>query len=157
MLNRKMTNQKSTLSLLYNILISIGSAVLTVGLILPYKLYPNRDGHPGQSFLFSLNSSNDVYYKFVDIVILLMFVFVLLIFLSGFLALLGRKIKRLSLFVEVKLFLCKISYFFAKKRPFSWSKRPFYCFFLKTVGFPLAKPTPMPYNKWVVLVSFRRL
>lgn len=98
MLDRKITNQKGTLSLLYNILISIGSAVLTVGLILPYSLYPNRDGHPGQSFLFSLNSSNDVYYKFVDIVILLMFIFVLLIFLSGFLALLGRKIRRLSLF-----------------------------------------------------------
>lgn len=98
LLDRQITNQKSTLSLLYNILILIGSAVLIVGLIIPYWFYPNLDGHPGHSFLFSLTSSNDVYYKFVDVVLLLLLIIVLMIFLSGFLALLGRKIKRLSLF-----------------------------------------------------------
>jgi len=98
LLDKQITNQKSTLSLLYNILISIGSAVLTVGLILPYRLYPNIDGHPGYSFLFRLNSSGDEYFKFIDVVILLMLILIFLIFLSGFLALLGRKIERLSLF-----------------------------------------------------------
>ncbi len=98
MLDKQITDHKSTLSLLYNILISIGSAVLTVGLILPYMLYPNIDGHPGNSFLFRVNSIGDEYYKFVDVVILLMLILVLLVFLSGFLALLGRKIERLSLF-----------------------------------------------------------
>ncbi|MBY9002014.1 MAG: hypothetical protein KGD64_13935, partial [Candidatus Heimdallarchaeota archaeon] len=49
LIDRKLTDQKNTLSLLYNVLLTLGSAVLTVGLILPHRLYPNIDGHPGVS------------------------------------------------------------------------------------------------------------
>lgn len=98
MILREKASQKNILKLCNNFLISIGSILLVLGFIVPYILYPNLSGHPGVSMLIDLNVLNDEYYKYLDVVMLFVTVLVVILFLLGFLGLLGSKIKKLQIF-----------------------------------------------------------
>ena len=98
MILREKANKKNILKLCNNFLISIGSILLVLGFIVPYILYPNRSGNPGVSMLIDYNVLYDEYYHYLDVVMLFVTILVVILFLLGFLGLLGSKIKKLQIF-----------------------------------------------------------
>ena len=121
MILREKASQKNILKLCNNFLISIGSILLVLGFIVPYILYPNLSGHPGVSMLIDLNVLNDEYYKYLDVVMLFVTILVVILFLLGFLGLLGSKIKKLQIFEKTN-FSYILLIFFLFVPTFSYSR-----------------------------------
>ncbi|MHA1224417.1 MAG: hypothetical protein ACTSSG_07185 [Candidatus Heimdallarchaeaceae archaeon] len=76
----------------------IGNLLLLIGFCVPCLLYPKKEGHPGYFLLLSVsyNYQEDVYFKFLDVVALFIFIFIVCMFILSSIALIGFHNSKLS-------------------------------------------------------------